>query len=65
MKIQLEIDESAVILQILKKERQVFTRSIGGMVPIYSYDKDEEKKMIKKMLKSFDLLIDYYGGNID
>ena len=65
MKIELNVCESEVILQILKKERDFFISATHCSVPLCSYDEKEEKRYINKMLKSFDRLIDYYGGSVD
>lgn len=65
MKIEIDIDESDVMRQILQSEKESFIKSMTCGVPIYSFDKDEEKKMVKKMLKAYNLLMDYYGANLD
>jgi predicted HTH domain antitoxin len=66
MKIEIEVDENEVIIQILKKEKQTFMESLSKIgVPMYSYDEVEEKKEVKKVIKSFNRLLKFYGAKYD
>lgn len=66
MKIEIEVDEDDVIIQILKKEKQTFMASLSKIgVPMYSYDEVEEKKEVKKVIKSFNRLLKFYGAKYD
>lgn len=66
MKIEIEVDENDVIIQILKKEKQTFMESLSKIgVPMYSYDEVEEKKEVKKVIKSFNRLLKFYGAKYD
>lgn len=64
--LEVEDDEAdAFVLEQLKEAKKNIKKWKKSSVPTFSYDKKEEAEEIKALLKSFDKVIDYFGGNLD
>lgn len=63
-----EIDTNKYLFEIfddfcrenLKESLEIIKNSKNG-VPIFSHDKEEEKKKVKKLIKAFERVIDWYS----
>lgn len=62
-KLELYLDyetTDSMVLQVLSKALDVL--ELPNNVPMFSYDVDEEKRKIKKLKKSFKIILGYYGS---
>lgn len=64
-KLELYLDfetTDSMVLQVLARALEVL--EMPQDVPMFSYDVDEEKRKIKKLKKSFKIILGYYGSEV-
>lgn len=64
-KLELYLDfetTDSMVLQVLTRALEVL--EMPQDVPMFSYDVDEEKRKIKKLKKSFKIILGYYGSEV-
>ena len=64
-KLELYLDfetTDSMVLQVLARALEVLEEPQDA--PMFSYDVDEEKRKIKKLKKSFKIILGYYGSEV-
>lgn len=63
MKYEIEIDDNEFAEKIVIQELtwHLNNTKADHVIPMFSYDPEEEKKRVKRLRKAFKIVLEYYG----